>query len=192
MSGATQPVSQAGIGCVILAAGAGTRYGGPKAAAMFPSGARFVDVVARRTHDAGIATIVAVMHPEVAAPPGVRAVTNPNPASEQIVSIQLGLAQLLNSPLRGAFIWPVDHPHVSSDTVAAILDVVRSKNPLIARPVYQGQHGHPVYFSRDVWRDLVTAQHGGARTVVHSHAAAVVDVPVEDAGVLRNVDSRDD
>jgi CTP:molybdopterin cytidylyltransferase MocA len=183
-----RPVSDFDIGCVILAAGAGTRFGGPKAAAILPSGMRFIDAVARAAHDAGAAPIIAVMHPRVSPPPGVRVVVNPDPASEQITSLRLGLAQLLNTAVRGACIWPVDHPHVRSETVFALLAEARRNAALIARPSYEGKHGHPVYFSRQLWRDLVTETSVGARSVVHRYASEVLDVVVADAGVIRNVD----
>ena len=180
------------IGCVILAAGAGSRFGEPKAGAKLPSGARFVDAVARAAHNAGISHIVAVIHPEVDPPPGIRHVVNNQPASEQIVSLRLGLAQLVNTPVRGALVWPVDYPYVRDETVVTILDNVQNDAPLIARPTFENRHGHPVYFARDVWRDLVTEQQGGARAVVHRFTADVTDIPVDDPGVLRDVDTRAD
>jgi CTP:molybdopterin cytidylyltransferase MocA len=55
--------------------------------------------------------------------------------------------------------------------------------------VYDIGHGHPVYFSRDVWRELATVEAGGARAVVHQHAGEVLDIRVDDPGVLRDVDT---
>ena len=43
-------------------------------------------------------------------------------------------------------------------------------------------------------RDLVAAvpRAGGARTVVHAHAAEILEVPVINIGVVRDIDSRAD
>ena len=179
------------IGCVILGAGAGTRYGEPKAGALVAPGVRFVDQIVATAQEAGISDIVAVMHPDVTPPIGIRSVVNTKPTSEQIVSLRMGLAQLVNIPVNGTLVWPVDHPHVQTSSITTLLNFVREKSPLIARPAYQGQHGHPVYFSRDVWRELVTVAEGGAREVVHRNAAEALEVEVSDPGVVRDIDTRD-
>lgn len=142
--------------------------------------------------DAGIVDIVAVMHPGIAPPAGIRSVVNPDPASEQIASLRLGLAQLTNAVVRGTLVWPVDHPFVRSSTIVAILDEVRASDPLIAVPIHGARRGHPTYFSRDVWRDIVTATQGGAREVLKRFASEVREVAVADPGILRNVDTKDD
>jgi CTP:molybdopterin cytidylyltransferase MocA len=49
-----------------------------------------------------------------------------------------------------------------------------------------------VYFSRDIWRELVTVQQGGAREVVHRYATEVVQIEVADRGVLRDVNTKSD
>ncbi len=180
------------IGCVILGAGAGTRFGEPKAGAQIESGMRFVDAIVKTVKSAGIDDIIAVMHPDIAPPDGARFVVNPNAKSEQIVSLRLGLGQLVNTPTRGALVWPVDHPFVLDTTVVKLLDFVRRSTPLIAVPICDGRRGHPGYFSRNVWRDLVTVAEGGARAVMQQFANEVAEVVVTDRGVLRNVDTRAD
>jgi molybdenum cofactor cytidylyltransferase len=180
------------IGCVILGGGAGTRFGEPKAGALLKSGHSFVDQVAQTALAAGVDELVAVLHPDVPPPAGVRAVVNANPASEQIASVRLGLAQLVNTESRGALLWPVDHPLVLEATIRALLLLVRERNPVIARATHMNQHGHPVYFSRDIWRELVTLNKGGAREIVHKYASVAVEIDVPDGGVLLNVDRRED
>jgi CTP:molybdopterin cytidylyltransferase MocA len=180
------------VGCVILAAGAGKRFGEPKAAAEISPGVRFIDAVAQTARAAGLDDIVAVMRSGIAPPADVRSIVNPNPDSEQIASLRLGLAQLVNTPARGALVWPVDHPFVLAKTITDFLSFVTERKPLIARPVFNGQHGHPVYFSRDVWRELVTVKNGGAREIVHQFLSSVEEFTVADRGILRDIDSRAD
>ena len=53
----------------------------------------------------------------------------------------------------------------------------------------------PSWFARDTWRDLLTVTDGGARAVIAQRAAtrgAVTEVPVEDRGILRDIDTRGD
>ena len=140
----------------------------------------------------GADPIVVVGPVGLEAPAGVIAVTNPNPRGEQIASLRLGLARLTSVPVGGVLVWPVDHPYVEAASVRAILEAARTTGAPIVLPVVGGKRGHPVYFSRDTWRELVTVKDGGARSVVHAYAAAVREVPVTDAGVLRDIDTRSD
>ena len=180
------------VAAVIVGAGAGRRFGGPKAAATLQDGRSFLDVVSRTAMDAGLDPIVAVLPPGIGALAGVRVVTNANPDSEQITSVRLGLARLANATVTGALLWPVDHPFVQLESVLAVLDGARRTNAMIAVPVCNGQRGHPTFFDRDVWRELMTIGTGGARAVMRDRRQRVTEVVVPDRGVLRGVNTRDD
>jgi len=106
--------------------------------------------------------------------------------------LRLGLARLTNVPVTGVLVWPVDHPYVAAASVRAILEAARRTGAPIVLPVDGGKRGHPVYFSRGTWRELVTVRDGGARRVVHAYAATLQEVPVSDTGVLRDIDTRSD
>ncbi|MFI5246660.1 MAG: NTP transferase domain-containing protein, partial [Gemmatimonadales bacterium] len=86
MTGRANPVA-----LVIIGAGAGTRFGGPKAEAMLGDGRRFLDAIVETAKDAMLDPIVAVLPPGIVAPTGVRVVVNAHPKSEQIASARLGL-----------------------------------------------------------------------------------------------------
>jgi CTP:molybdopterin cytidylyltransferase MocA len=180
------------VALVIIGAGAGTRFGEPKAAATLSDGRRFVDAIVENARGAQLDPIVAVLPPGLAAPAGVRVVTNAKPASEQIVSVRLGLAQLTGAPVSSALLWPVDHPFVRLESVLAILDAARRSGAHIVIPVHDSRRGHPTWFHRDSWRELMTVADGGARAVIHADAARVYEVDVPDRGVLRDVDTRAD
>jgi molybdenum cofactor cytidylyltransferase len=180
------------VALVIVGAGAGTRFGGPKAEATLADGVRFLDAIVEIARSAGLDPIVAVLPPGVAAPAGVRVVTNPNPASEQIASARLGLAQLTSAPVTSALLWPVDHPFVRLESVLAILDAARRTGAHIVVPRHDGRRGHPAWFHRDTWRELMTVADGGARAVIRADASRVSEVPVPDRGVLRDIDTPGD
>ena len=179
-------------GAVIIGAGAGKRFGGPKAVAALPDGRRFLDAVVETAVLALLSPVVAVLPPGVQAPDGVRVVTNPAPESEQIVSVRLGLAQLTNTPVTAALVWPVDHPFVQPESIRALLDGARRSNASIVVPTYDGRRGHPTLFHRDTWGELMTLGSGGARAVIQRPAQRVLEVPVPDAGVVRGINTRDD
>jgi len=179
------------VAVVIVGAGAGTRFGEPKATALLPDGRRFLDAVCELATAASLAPIVAVLPPGTEAPAGVRVVTNAKPKGEQIESVRLGLSLLSNSPAVGALLWPVDFPFVSLESVLAVLDAAKRLGAPIVLPTYDGHRGHPAFFARDVWRELLTVSDGGARAVVRSIPQRVAEVVVRDRGVLRDVDTRD-
>ena len=91
-----------------------------------------------------------------------------------------------------ALLWPVDHPFVSLTSVLAILDAARRTGAHIVVPVHESRRGHPSWFHRDTWRELMTVPDGGARAVIRADPSRVSDVQVADRGVLRDIDTRGD
>ena len=191
MTGPTS-IREVPIACVVLAAGQGTRFGEPKALARLPSGERFLDAVVRVAAESDLSPILAVVQPAVEVPGPARAVINSQPRSEQAASLRLALARLANDPAEAVVVWPVDHPFVHLLSVLALVDAFKRTRAPIVLPVNGSRRGHPVLFARTVWLELMTTPTGGARTVVHAHVADVVEVPVPDDGVTRDIDTRSD
>jgi molybdenum cofactor cytidylyltransferase len=187
----TRSVRAVPIACAVLAAGQGTRFGEPKAQVRLPSGERFLDAVVRLATESDLSPVLAVVQRAVEVPAPARAVVNPNPRSEQVTSLRLALAGLANDPAEAVVVWPVDHPFVHLLSVLALVDAFKRSRAPIVLPVHEGRRGHPVLFARTVWLELMTTT-GGARAVVHAHAADVVEVPVPDDGVTRDIDTRSD
>lgn len=180
------------VGALILGAGAGKRFGGPKASATLLDGRRFLDAVVQTARDAGLHPVIVVLTSGVTAPAGATVIINANPESEQISSVRLGLAQLTNSPVTAAIVWPVDHPFVRLESVLAILDGAKRTNARIVIPSHDDRRGHPTFFHRDTWRELMTVPAGGARTVIRGNPERVYEVKVADPGVLRGINTRTD
>jgi len=177
---------------IVLAAGAGSRFGEPKVNATLPDGRRFLDVVVEQCRTCGADPVIAVVPPDVAVPEGVRGVVNPRATDEQVTSLRLGLAQLVNTSAAGVLVWPVDHPFALATSAMAVVDAARRTGAPIVVPVHEGKRGHPVWFARETWRELVTVAEGGARAVVHTYGARVHEVAVPDAGVRRDIDVKAD
>lgn len=180
------------VAAVILGAGAGTRFGEPKAGAKLKDGRRFADAICDTARDAQLDPLIVVVPPDFTPPAGATAVMNPRPQGEQIASVRLGITRLANVSCVGAMVWPVDHPFVSLESVLALIDAAQRSGAPIVRPEFKGEHGHPVFFHRDTWRELLTVTSGGAREVVHSYGKRVETVVVRDRGVLRGVNTRAD
>jgi len=76
--------------------------------------------------------------------------------------------------------------------IIAVLDGARRTNAPIAVPVHEGRRGHPTFFHRDVWRELMTVADGGARAVLRTGRERVCEVEVPDRGVIRGINTRED
>ncbi len=177
---------------IVLAAGAGTRFGEPKAGATLPDGRRFLEAVVEGCMTCGADPVIAVVPPGTVVPAGARGVVNAKPKDEQVTSLRLGLAQLANTSAGGVLVWPVDHPFALATSALAVVDAARRTGAPIVVPEHNGKRGHPVWFARETWRELMTVSDGGARAVVHAYGTRVAAVNVSDAGVLRDVDTRAD
>lgn len=59
----------------------------------------------------------------------------------------------------------------------------------IVRPTHRGIAGHPVLFGRSFWPELAGLEGDqGARVVMARYPQAVVTLPLEDTGILQDVD----
>ncbi|MFQ5743088.1 MAG: NTP transferase domain-containing protein [Acidobacteriota bacterium] len=84
----------------------------------------------------------------------------------------------------------VDVPLFSLASVLALLMAFERTSAPILVPVHEGRRGHPVLFARRVWSDLHDAPaEAGAIAVVRRHAASVIEVQVEDEGILWEADT---
>ena len=186
---------------IVLAGGRSSRMGRPKA--LLPiggNGETFFDRVTRTLLDAGLDHVVVVVGADaeairaaVAPRAGVRIVDNPDHERGQLTSLVAGLDAIEGGHVEAALMTLIDVPLVSSATVRTLLSERRSRPAPIIRPVSNGRHGHPVIFDRALFVELRAADpRQGAKPVVRSHAAAIVDVPVDDEGAFTDIDTLED
>ena len=189
-----RPIMVVGI---ILAAGASSRMGRPKA--LLPIGQDlFVTRVCRTLHDDGVDDLVVVAGPEheaiadalAAAGLPARVVENRRRDEGQLSSVLAGLAVADRPGVDAVLVHLVDAPLVRPETARAVLDAYFRTHAPVVRPAVGGRHGHPVLFARSVFDQLRRADPGvGARGVVQAHAADVCNVPVDDEGACRDIDT---
>lgn len=186
------------IPAIVLAAGASSRMGRPKA--LMPVGPEtFLSRITRTLQEAGIEEIIVVLGNDAAAVHaampgpgrGVRLIENTHPDQGQLSSLLVGLRAADRPGVRAVLVTLVDVPLVSADTVRTVLSTYKEgKGALIVRPAREGQHGHPVIFDRVLFQELRQADPAiGAKAVVHAHQADVVDVEVSDAGAFADIDT---
>ncbi len=186
---------------LVLAAGASTRMGRPKAALPFGERTTALGLVLDACAAAGLASAVVIAG---AAPEAVRAaaagrparlVENPRWAEGRTTSLQAGLAALPTAA-RAFLLWPVDVCLPGADVVRALL-AARDREPgrLAWIPSHADRRGHPALFARAVSeRFLALGPDDPARDVVRALAAegALTHVEVDDPFVLRDMDTPDE
>jgi molybdenum cofactor cytidylyltransferase len=183
------------IAAVLLAAGAGSRFGGEKLLHPLEDGVAIAAHAARN--------LLAVM-------PDVVAVVRWGdfPLYEMLeqegcrVSMFQGAARGMGASLahgighaRAADGWVValaDMPRIRPDTINRIVEAVK-EGALIAAPTYKGERGHPVGFGAQL-RDELLALDGdqGARAVLERHRDAVKLVECDDPGIIYDIDRKSD
>jgi len=179
---------------VILAAGSSRRMGRAKAL-LEVDGDLFINRIMKDLSASGLKNIIVVLGEHAARIETVmpdwipaRKVINPRPDLGQLSSIKLTLKQLDNQT-KGIMIVLVDHPLVTQETYRIILNAAVDDPDRIIIPTYHGRNGHPVYFGKKYFPDLEKApMDQGARYVVHNYRSELHTIPVEDEGILKDID----
>lgn len=128
----------------------------------------------------------------------VAVIINRYPEAGMISSIRLALAWVsVGQPflavhdryvVEGLLTLPVDHPLISLTTLEAIRTTAAHDRIVI--PTFNNRRGHPTWWGRD-YRELLNSSvaDGGAYGILHSSGVNVVELPVEDEGVLININT---
>jgi molybdenum cofactor cytidylyltransferase len=188
------------IAGIILAAGASSRMGSPKALLEY-RGETFIHRLVRVLSPVCGRVIVVLGYHAAEIRPGIpgSAVVTVNPAPErgQLSSLQTGLAAL-PTDADGFLFTPVDSPAVESATVARLADEFRQRDPatllVIPRILTPGgpKRGHPVFAARAIADELLTLPPTGmASDVIHGHIPQTVYLDVDDPGILTDIDDRE-
>jgi molybdenum cofactor cytidylyltransferase len=180
---------------IVPAAGKAERFGGPKLLAPI-NGEPLLDWTLWSLLDGGVDRVVVVAAPgaDLSASrflrdPRVRLVVNDDPARGMFSSIQTGLAVVSGDPI---LILPADMPFVTAGTVRDVSDACRRQQRVVV-PVHQDQRGHPIAVPGALRRAILVAPSDG--TLKDALAASLsmrIELPVGDAGVLRDIDTRED
>ncbi|MBP5979668.1 MAG: nucleotidyltransferase family protein [Halomonas sp.] len=81
-----------------------------------------------------------------------------------------------------------DMPYVDPETLLALQHL--ASRDMIVRPCFGGQPGHPVIFGRAMWPALEKISGSdGAKGVIQQCASCLRELPVADAGILRDIDA---
>lgn len=163
------------ISAVVLAAGAATRFGGPKQRLLLPR-------VLERLRQSPVDEIVVVAGAYDLDAPGARIVHCPEWERGPGASLRCGLAAL-GPETEAAVVVLADGPDLAPEAVERVLEGWRGGLGSLVAAGYAGERGHPVLIARSVWADVPDE---GMRAL----SAALV--PCDDVGAPGDVDTADD
>jgi molybdenum cofactor cytidylyltransferase len=152
---------------LVLAAGQGRRMGQPKQLMPYKDGT-VVDAVLAAVTESSVDALVVVANPVVARyltgrmpDEGSALAVNRDPASEMLVSVQLGAQTIMESfgpsPHDGIMVLLADQPQVTGGLITTCAEAFRlPKNPpgiLVA--TYKGRRAHPAIFRVDLMNEIL-------------------------------------
>jgi CTP:molybdopterin cytidylyltransferase MocA len=180
---------------LLLAAGAGRRFGMPKALVRL-HGRLFVEHAAEVLHEGGCRPVVVVLGAlaedvrSTAELSGSSVVDNPDWATGMGSSLRAGLSALAGGDADAVLVLPVDTPGVTAGAVRRFVAMASPSS--LARATYDGAPGHPVLIGRERWAAVAELADGdaGARPYLARHD--VTTVPCEDVATGTDVDRPED
>jgi CTP:molybdopterin cytidylyltransferase MocA len=164
------------VGAVVLAAGAGSRFGGPKQRLLLP---RVLERLAETS--VGEVVVVAGAYP-LEAGEGARVVECPEWERGPGVSLRCGLAALA-AEAEAAVVVLADGPRLAPEAVERLLDARRASGAPLLAASYAGERGHPLVVARELWEAVPDE---GLR------ALSPLLVPCDDLGPPGDVDRAED
>jgi len=166
--------SRSDVAAVILAAGLGRRFGGPKAGAQF-RGQTLLAHVAALARSAGLKPVIAVVPNSIGVPPDMVAVINPKPERGLSSSLRLGIGAV--PPGMAALVLLVDQPTLAAESLAAVL-AARGTRPILAAES-GGRLAPPVLLESEAFPVVATlAGDIGLREAFQRNPELVHAVPV--------------
>jgi CTP:molybdopterin cytidylyltransferase MocA len=159
---------------IVLAAGAGTRFGGPKAPYEW-DGERLVDRAVRTLHEAGCDPVYAILGAWEGAVENCLVIVNHGWEEGMGSSLRIGLKWArAASDADSAVVILVDQPGITPDGVRRVIDTPGS----LVQAAYGGRPGHPVRIGKEHWQTLIdtVVDDSGARDYLATHERVLVDV----------------
>jgi molybdenum cofactor cytidylyltransferase len=191
------------IAAILPAAGSSLRMGRPKL--LLPvHGGPMVAAVVNALLGGGAEEIVLVTSGDNeelqgwARRAGIEHAVNPDPSRGMLSSIREGIAALGGAAelaRQGTILLvsPADLPNLQAETVVELVRRMRESRAPLALPVFHGKHGHPLAIAPALIPEIDTLDLAvGLKQLRDRHLDELLEVAVEDAGVVQDVDTPED
>ena len=93
----------------------------------------------------------------------------------------------------GFLIIPVDHPKIFWKTFRNLQNTFRENSESVVIAAYRGVPGHPLILPKSIAYNIEKKDYpNGLRGIIQSSGVNIVYVDTDDAGVLKNVNTKSD
>lgn len=190
------------VGAIILAAGSSRRFGDDKRKTILPTGR---SVLATCIENAGACfdEVLVVLRfgdreyanelAQALDRPAITFFHAPDSAKGMAHSLANAVATLKDWDAATIFLG--DMPFVTTETIRLLVEKYTGSARLepIILPTYGSEQGHPVTFHHRYFAAIERLEGDqGARPVIQANRDKIIEVPVADPGILRDIDTHED
>jgi len=182
------------ISGIILSAGKSSRMEGLIKPLLKFKGKTFIETIIESMEKAGLDEIIVVLganKERILSEVDIKdkVVFNENWQEGQISSLREGILNVKDRS-EGIIFTPVDHPVVKENTYKKLIEIWNKEKDKIVIPLYNGRKGHPTIFPRRFFNKILNGNlENGARDIIRNNINSVKYVPVDDEGVIIDIDT---
>ena len=185
---------------VVLAAGASSRMGEDKALLQFAGRSFLAGAIQLLQSACDFVVVVAGNNTDLLRPViyqnSAYVVHNWQPERGQFSSLREGLQAVLDRGRDATCVTLVDRPPARPETLARLKTEFMNTAPekiWAVVPEFQGKHGHPVIFGREMMEVFLRADPThNAREIEHEYQSRIEYVSVDDSRVVLNINTPED
>ncbi len=176
----------------MLAAGAGSRAGGPKALRRTLDGRPWVEIAAITLSEAGCDPVIVIVgaqayDAELLVPDWAETLVAWNWAEGQSVSLRKVVEEATRERAEAILVTLVDLPEQTVEAAQRVLAAAEGEAAL-ARATFDGQPGHPVLIGKAHWEPMLETLDGDHGAGPYLAAHDVLEVDCTDLGGGKDVD----
>ena len=186
------------ISCLLLSAGFSSRFGSPKALVRL-NGQTLIEhlqelLLATQLHE----IIIVLGHGADQIKPflfkhrKIKVVYNKDYKFGQTSSFKCGIKEVV-APTTGVLLFLVDYPLIKKETIDTLISYFEEKKPIALLPSCRDKKGHPPILNMKLKSELLAIKDSaGINTVIHHHIDDITLLPVDDPGVLRSFNTKEE